>query len=126
MAKAHATGASVCGHRPRLELDDLRGYRLVLSDRLRDVRFKKAGFSYSWAGILLANGSKRRGYAGDPLGTGGDDRGDCDHGSTDLAAGDRLGGEIQVRASRRRAGSPLACSRSAEKLPGLATDRPPV
>ena len=96
VAAIHRAGAALCGDRPRLEFDDVGGRRLVFSDGLRNVRPRHARFPVAGARLLFAGGRRGRRYARDPVGNGGDDRGDRPAGSAGLAAGDRLVGQIQI------------------------------
>ena len=97
VAAIHRAGAALCGDRTGVELDDVRGRRLVFSDGLRNVRARRARFPVAGAGFVPAGRRRGRRHARHPVGNGGDDRGYRPAGSAGLAAGDRLVGQIQVR-----------------------------
>ena len=94
-----ADGAAVFGDRAGLELDDVGGGRLVRPDGLRNVRPGTERFSIARARLLSANRGERGRYCLDRMGCRHDGRGNCVARSIYLAAGDRMGGEVQGRAS---------------------------
>ncbi len=87
------------GHRSRLELDDVGCGRLVLPHGVRDVRAWRARFPLARPRFLPANRRQRRRHDVDPLGCRHHDRRNRLARSVCLAPHNRLGREIQSRAS---------------------------
>ena len=96
VAEIYGAGSAVFDHRAGVEFDDVRGGRMVFPDGVRNVRAGRQGFPFTGAGVVFADGGRQWKYAGDALGSGGDGGGDRVDGPIDLAAGDQLGGQIQV------------------------------
>src|SRR5262249_27137105 len=74
MAAVRAARAAIFGDRPGLELDDVRGWRLVLSNGMRDVSSGAAPGPPAGAWIVPSDRRERRRHGGHSLGAGCDGR----------------------------------------------------
>src|SRR6516165_4677610 len=102
MAEIYRAGSPVFDDRVGLELDDVGGRRMVFPDGLRNVRAGRQGFSVARTGFVFADRGGARKHPRDAVGTRGYGCSDRVDGPVDLASGDHLGGQIQVRAGRKR------------------------
>ena len=104
LAKISAAGLALFHHRLGLEFDDVRSpQRLVFSDGLRNVCPGRPRLPPTRPRLVFADGRRKWRHARPhTLGTRHHGRRHRATGSTDLAAGDRLGRQIQVRASGKR------------------------
>ncbi len=95
VAALHADGAAFFGDRAGVELDDVGGRRVVRADGVRNVRAGVERFPAAGFGFVSANRGQRGRYDFDLLGRSDDGAGDRAAGSVCVAAGDRVGGEVQ-------------------------------
>ena len=110
-------------HRAGVEFDDVGGGRLVFSDGVRDVHAGRSRFAAAGLGSYLQTAANAGNTRAILVGRGSDDRNHRADGPVDLAAGDRLGGEIQIRASGSDGSAALAGSGSAAPLENFAVRR---
>ena len=120
VAKIYADGVAIRGDRPGVEFHDVCGGRLVFSDGLRNVYFGEPRSAPSRPGLVFTNGGQCRRYPSNRLGTWSDDRNHRADRSANLAARNRVVGEIQIRTSGVRGTAAFICSGFPAALQGSA------
>src|SRR5271168_1599451 len=100
MAAFLAAGTAVLGDWAGVELDGVGRRRMVLLDGLRDVCAGRSRLSSSGTWLLSADSGQRRRHPWHVVGIGGHDSDYCRDRSAGMAAGDRMGRQIQIRTGR--------------------------